>query len=289
MKKRSVLWLIIAIALIISLFLLPDNRKPTVLLGEIPEFSGMPYVVLQDNVPNFSESERRPDTYERYSELDMLNRCGAAEACIGIELMPTEERGSIGQVKPSGWQTVKYDSVDGKYLYNRCHLIGFQLTGENANPENLITGTRYMNVEGMLPFENMVADYIRETEYHVLYRVTPIFEGDDLLARGVQMEALSVEDGGEGVCFNVFVYNCQPGIHIDYTTGDSWAGDKAGGNEEPPTSLQTEYILNTGSMKFHDVNCSQTESIKQANKAYFNGKREILIDQGYSPGKCCDP
>ena len=285
MKKRAVLYLVAAILLAVSWFFLPDNwGKQSVSLEEIPDFSGMPYVVVQDNVPDFADSDIRPVAYERYSELDILNRCGAAEACIGTELMPTEERGSIGQVKPSGWQTVKYDSVDGKYLYNRCHLIGFQLTGENANPENLITGTRYMNVEGMLPFENMVADYIRETGYHVLYRVTPVFEGDDLVARGVHMEALSVEDGGEGICFNVFVYNCQPGIHIEYATGDSWVEETV----ETGISPQTRYILNTGTMKFHNADCSQAESIKQSNKAYFNGNREDLIGQGYSPGKCCD-
>ena len=161
------------------------------------------------------------ESYETYSPLDELGRCGVAQANIGLDLMPTEKRGSIGQVKPSGWQTVKYDIVDGKYLYNRCHLIGYQLSGENANRENLITGTRYMNVEGMLPFENMVADYVKETENHVLYRVTPVFEGSELVARGVQIEALSVEDNGDGICFNVFVFNVQPGIVIDYATGDS--------------------------------------------------------------------
>lgn len=162
------------------------------------------------------------NSYEVYSPLDALGRCGAASACVGVDLMPTEERGSIGQVKPSGWQTVKYDCVDGKYLYNRCHLIGYQLAGENANKQNLITGTRYMNVEGMLPFENMVDSYVEETENHVLYRVTPVFEGENLVASGVQIEAFSVEDEGEGLCFNVYIYNVQPGVVIDYATGESW-------------------------------------------------------------------
>ncbi|MBQ6992205.1 MAG: DNA/RNA non-specific endonuclease [Clostridia bacterium] len=191
-------------------------------LSTIPEYDGInAYVVLNDNKPDFDESYFLSETFEEYSELDYLNRCGPAFANIGIEIMPTEERGEIGQVKPSGWKTIKYDNVDGKYLYNRCHLIGYQLTGENANEKNLITGTRYMNVQGMLPFENMVADYIDETENHVLYRVTPIFEGENLVANGVQIEAKSLEDNGEGICFNVYVYNVQPGITIDYSNGNS--------------------------------------------------------------------
>jgi len=187
----------------------------------IPSFSGEPYVIINNNEPEFSRDLLTVRSYEFYSELDPLGRCGYAMACIGKDLMPTEERGSIGQVKPSGWQTVKYDSVDGKYLYNRCHLIGFQLTGENANEKNLITGTRFLNVEGMLPFENMVADYVKETGNHVLYRVTPIFDGTNLLARGVQIEGWSVEDNGTGICFNVYCYNSQPDIEIDYATGES--------------------------------------------------------------------
>ena len=190
-------------------------------LDEIPEYSGTPYVELEGNRPDFSSSDMTTEAFETYSELDELGRCGVAYANICRELMPTEERGNIGSVKPSGWQTAKYDIVDGKYLYNRCHLIGFQLAGENANKQNLITGTRYMNVTGMLPFENEVDDYVDETDGHVLYRVTPIFVGSELVARGVQMEALSVEDNGEGICFNVFVYNVQPGIEIDYATGNS--------------------------------------------------------------------
>ena len=173
--------------------------------------------------PDFSENEITSVSYEYYSELDALGRCGVCIASVGQDIMPTEKRGSIGQVKPTGWHTVKYDFVDGKYLYNRCHLIGFQLTGENANKRNLITGTRYLNVEGMLPFENMVADYVKETENHVMYRVTPIFVGDELLARGVHIEAESVEDGGDGIMFNVFCYNVQPGVVLDYATGEGTA------------------------------------------------------------------
>lgn len=198
-----------------------SGRREDIPLSDIPEYTGEPYIAVDGNEPDFSEEERTANTFESYSELDSLGRCGAAYACIGRDLMPAEERGSIGQVKPTGWQTVKYENVDGKYLYNRCHLIGYQLTGENANEKNLITGTRYMNVDGMLPFENMVADYVKETGNHVLYRVTPVFEEDDLLASGVQMEALSVEDEGADISYNVFVYNVQPGISIDYATGDS--------------------------------------------------------------------
>lgn len=188
---------------------------------DIPAFSNKPYFVVNGNVPALKVSDRTAKYFEKYSVLDSYGRCGVAYACLGKETMPTEERGSIGQVKPSGWKTVKYDCVDGKYLYNRCHLIGFQLSGENANKRNLITGTRYMNIEGMLPFENMVADYIEETGNHVLYRVTPVFIDDELVARGVQMEALSVEDNGDGICFNVFCYNSQPEVIIDYATGNS--------------------------------------------------------------------
>jgi len=188
----------------------------------IGTYDGEPYVILNDNVPLFTEAEYTTTAYETFAELDYLGRCGPAMACIGTELMPVEERGSIGQVKPSGWHTVRYDCVDGKYLYNRCHLIGYQLTGENANEKNLITGTRYLNVEGMLPFEDMVAAYVKYTGRHVLYRVTPVYEGNNLLASGVTIEGYSVEDAGGGICFYVYVHNVQPGIGIDYATGESW-------------------------------------------------------------------
>lgn len=189
----------------------------------LPPYSGEPYISVCGGDPDFSEDEIASVSYEYYSELDALGRCGVCIASVGQDIMPTEKRGSIGQVKPTGWHTVKYDFVDGKYLYNRCHLIGFQLTGENANKRNLITGTRYLNVEGMLPFENMVADYVKETGNHVMYRVTPIFVGDELLARGVHIEAESVEDGGDGIMFNVFCYNVQPGVVLDYATGEGTA------------------------------------------------------------------
>lgn len=198
-----------------------NNSTTTIDISDIPSYSGSPYVEINNNVPDFEADDKTEKSFEEYSQFDRLGRCGVAFANVGVDIMPTEERGRIGMVKPTGWHTVKYDSVDGKYLYNRCHLIGYQLTGENANEENLITGTRYMNVEGMLPFENMVADYVKETGNHVLYRVEPVFEGDNLLASGVHMEAESVEDNGEGVSFNVYVYNAQPGISIDYRTGES--------------------------------------------------------------------
>ena len=188
-------------------------------LNSIPDFTNEPYVVLNDNKPNFSEEDFKKETFEEYSPLDYLGRCGVAFAKVGKETMPKEPRGEIGMVKPSGWKTVKYDIVDGKYLYNRCHLIGYQLTAENANEKNLITGTRYMNVQGMLPFENMVAEYVKSTNNHVLYRVTPIFEGENLVANGVQIEAESVED--KQICFNVYIYNVQPGISINYSNGES--------------------------------------------------------------------
>ena len=190
-------------------------------IGQIPEYSGKAYVTINNNKPNFKEEDKTTKSFEKYSNLDSLNRCGVAYANVSKETMPTEERGRIGMIKPSGWHTVKYNNVDGKYLYNRCHLIGYQLTGENANEKNLITCTRYMNTVGMLEFENKVANYVKETNNHVLYRVTPIFEGNNLLASGTQMEAYSVEDQGKGIRFNVYVYNIQEGITIDYKTGES--------------------------------------------------------------------
>lgn len=198
-----------------------DYEEFAASLDTLPEYSGNPYIVVNDNTPFFTEADKTIASFEQYGELDSLGRCTTAYANVGKDLMPTEKRGSIGSVKPTGWQIAKYDNVDGKYLYNRCHLIGYQLTAENANKKNLITGTRYLNVNGMLPFENMVADYIKETNNHVLYRVTPVFIGDNLVVSGVLMEAESVEDNGEGILFNVYCYNVQPGIVIDYATGDS--------------------------------------------------------------------
>ena len=217
-KQLAALLVLCVMAAAVQWYLRPEP----VSLEDIPEWSGAAYVELEDNQPGFTKEEMTLEVFEDYSDLDYLGRCGAAYANICPELMPTEEREAIGNVKPTGWVSAKYDCVDGKYLYNRCHLIGFQLAGENANEKNLITGTRYMNVEGMLPFENLVADYVKETGNHVLYRVTPYFAGTELVARGVQMEAMSVEDRGEGVYFNVYAYNVQPDIGIDYATGDNW-------------------------------------------------------------------
>lgn len=248
-----------------------------------------PYTVLNDNIPVFASASLTAVSYERYSELDSLGRCGAAEACIGIDIMPTEERGEIGQIKPSGWHTVKYDIVDGKYLYNRCHLIGFQLAGENANEKNLITGTRYLNVEGMLPFENMVADYVKETENHVMYRVTPVYEGDNLVASGVQMEAFSIEDKGEGICFDVFVYNIQPGVTINYATGESIIANTSESQNGISSQTKQEYVLNISSKKFHLSGCTSVKDIKPENKRIAKTIKENLKRDGYLPCKNCNP
>lgn len=253
-------------------------------ITSIPDYSGEPYVAINDNVPGFTEDELTTSSYEYYSDLDGLGRCGVTEACIGSDLMPTEKRESISSVKPTGWIQAQYDFVDGKSLYNRCHLIGFQLTGENANKQNLITGTRYMNVDGMLPFEDMVADYVKETGNHVLYRVTPIYDGDALVAGGVQMEALSVEDKGTGISFNVYVYNVQPGVEIDYATGESWLE-----GESRPEAPETAYVLNTSSKKFHLPSCSGAASIGEANRQDFSGSREELMNRGYDPCGTCKP
>lgn len=248
-------------------------------------YDGKPYVVINDNDPDFTDADMTTTSFERYGELDGLGRCTTAFANIGKDLMPAEKRGPIGEVKPTGWQTAKYDNVDGKYLYNRCHLIGYQLTGENANEKNLITGTRYLNVDGMLPFENMVADYIKETNNHVLYRVTPVFSGDNLVASGVQMEAESVEDNGDGILFNVYCFNAQPGIAIDYATGDSHKDDSIVADASKSTTaaeanVQT-YVLNTNTKKFHKESCNSAKSMDASNKKIYTGSRQEIIDMGY--------
>lgn len=293
-------------------------------LSAIPAYSGQPYIAVNDNVPFFSQSDLTDVSFEGYGDLDALGRCSTAFANVGTDTMPTEKRGNIGQVKPTGWHTTKYDFVDGKYLYNRCHLIGYQLTAENANEKNLITGTRYLNVQGMLPFENLTADYVKETGNHVLYRVTPIFEGDNLLASGVLMEAESVEDDGDGVLFCVYVYNVQPGVAIDYATGDNWLAEDGGagsaaaagsGNSsasengantssggkntsagssgstvsKTSDSESGTYILNTKTMKFHRPDCTSVEKIKAENKEEYTGKRSKLIEEGYEACKSCKP
>lgn len=265
-------------------------------LEDVPAYSGMPYVTINSSVPSFSSTDLTEDSFETYSELDFLGRCQTAYANISIDTMPTEERGSIGMVKPSGWHLVKYDWIDGKYLYNRCHLIAYMLASENANTQNLITGTRYLNIEGMLPFETEVADYVKRTQNHILYRVTPIYDGDNLVASGVLMEAQSVEDNGTGVRFCVYCYNVQPGVTIDYATGNS---ESDGSMEDSAAAVETvrpqtddtdaSYILNTNTHKFHYPNCPSVDDMKEKNKQEYYGSRDELIAQGYEPCKRCNP
>lgn len=291
--KRLVSILSLLIVLVFTFTGCIQKSSDPISLDEIPEFNGKEaYVEINGNVPFFTDEDISTKSYEKYSELDSLGRCGVTIACIGIDIMPTEERGSIGSVKPSGWHTVKYDIVDGKYLYNRCHLIGYQLTGENANKENLITGTRYMNVEGMLPFENMVADYVKETENHVMYRVTPIFDGANLVASGVLIEAKSVEDNGEGIEFCVYVYNNQPGIVIDYRNGESKLDDGTKFPEENPEEVPEQnpgnepetkntYIINKSTKKIHKEDCRYATDIKEENKEVYTGALDDLLSDGY--------
>lgn len=262
-------------------------------LSNIPDYDGKAYVELNGNMPEFSESEKTySESFEEYGKLDSLGRCTYAVSCIGKDLMPTEKRGSIGAVKPSGWHISKYDFVDGKYLYNRCHLIGYQLTAENANERNLITGTRYLNVEGMLPFENDVADYIEITNNHVYYKVTPIFEGNNLVANGVQMQAYSVEDNGQGISFNVYCYNVQPGVAIDYATGDNQVMASSSASVTSTSSDVADkktYIVNTKTKKFHNPDCDGVKKMSSSNKKKYKGTRDSLISNGYSPCQKCNP
>ncbi len=283
---------------------------------EIPAYSGSASVEVNKNVPGFTADEITTKSYESYGELDKLGRCTPAMACLGKDLMPTEERQAISMVKPTGWKQNKYPGLidsDPPYLYNRCHMIGFQLTGENANEQNLITGTRYMNVEGMLPYENEVAEYVRDTGKHVMYRVTPVFEGNNLLCSGVQIEAYSVEDKGKGISFNVYCYNVQPGIEINYangsnklapeadkmvdtnsfiiTGGDSGNGldRSSAGNEASEIPAGTTYVVNMNSRKFHNPSCDSVKDMKEKNKLLYEGTRDELIRQGYDPCKRCNP
>lgn len=262
-------------------------------LSNIPDYDGKAYVELNGNVPEFSKSEKTySESFEEYGKLDSLGRCTYAVSCIGKDLMPTEKRGLIGSVKPSGWHISKYDFVDGKYLYNRCHLIGYQLTAENANERNLITGTRYLNVEGMLPFENDVADYIEITNNLVYYKVTPIFQGNNLVANGVQMQAYSVEDNGQGVSFNVYCYNVQPGVAIDYATGDNQAVASSSASVTSTSSDEADkktYIVNTKTKKFHNPDCEGVKKMSSSNKKKYKGTRDSLISNGYSPCQKCNP
>lgn len=280
------LWAVVALALILSACT-PIPQQTELINIEYEQKSS---IEISNNIPQFSSSEITTKSFERYSQLDYLGRCGTAVACIGRDIMPTEEREAIGQVKPSGWQLVKYDIVDGKYLYNRCHLIGYQLTGENANEKNLITGTRSMNVDGMLPYENMVAEYVKETDNHVMYRVTPIYDGNNLLAKGVQMEAFSVEDNGAGICFNVFVFNVQPGIEINYADGTSGLIDTAEKDDLASSENTTEqYVLNKKTKKIHYPDCQSVADIQEKNKQTFNGTKKYLLENGYTSCARCNP
>ena len=263
-------------------------------LSQVPSYAGSPFTEVNDSRPFFGDAEKkRTDGFETYSELDALGRCGVAYANLSRELMPEEERGEIGQIRPSGWHTVKYsDLIEDRYLYNRCHLIAYSLAGENANEKNLITGTRYLNKEGMLPFELRVVDYIRSTGNHVLYRVTPVFEGENLVASGVLMEAWSVEDAGKGISFCVYCYNVQPGIVIEYLTGESRreGSDDRSVTEEPETADATkeeEFILNTSSRKIHLPTCDSLKDMKEKNKEFYTGTIEELKEKGYTPCRRC--
>jgi len=303
MKK---LFSVISLLLALSLLLSGCSLLNGLLGGEPDENPTVAYEELNGNVPYFTDSEITDEAYEFYSELDALGRCGVVMACVGRETMPPkgDKRGDINGVYPSGWEQAKYDAklVKGGYLYNRSHLIGWQLTDEDANEKNLITGTRFFNVSGMLPFEDLVDDYVRETGNHVMYRVTPDFKGNNLVATGVTMEALSVEDNGDGVCFCVYVYNFQPGIIINYATGESRLDDgevvfppssdtgteEGDGGEGEPTPT---YVANSSSssMKFHSPSCGNAQKIGENNRVYYYGTREEVIADGYSPAGCCNP
>ena len=271
------------------------NNNSYVSLDAIPAYDGRAYVAVNNNEPFFTDSDMTTTAFDNYSDLDSLGRCGVAYANICKDIMPTEERGKIGMIKPSGWHTVKYDVIKDRYLYNRCHLIGYQLAGENANPKNLITGTRYLNVEGMLPFENLVADYVNNTGNHVLYRVTPMFSGSNLVANGVLIEAKSVEDNGGGILFNVYCYNVQPGVGINYENGDSWLDGTTGSASSGSDSSAAEnsaadssnsetmvHITATGK-KYHRAGC---RTLKKSDT-------EVTLDEaksmGLSPCGICNP
>lgn len=272
-------------------------------ISKVPAYSGNPVYIVNNNNPFFETNELTSQSFENYSELDALGRCGVAYACIDQSMMPTEERGEIGFVRPSGWHTVKYDCIPDRYLYNRCHLIGYQFTGQNALPENLITGTRYLNVTGMLPYENNLSAYIRSGNNHVLYRVTPIFEGNNLVSSGVLMEAYSVEDKGK-LHFCVFCYNVQPGVIIDYSTGksvedpnyvvpsDNAEEDTGDNNNTDKTVIipkGTTYVLNVNTHKFHRCDCSSVTAMSERNRGFSDKTREELINEGYTPCRVCKP
>lgn len=318
-KGKHLRQLAIAVFLVASMILSPasmivDSGTDTAVITraaaksfsikDVPKYDGKATVKVHGNKPYFTEREKKnTKAFESYHKLDRLGRCGVAYANICRELMPTEERGAIGSVKPSGWHTVKYNGiVDGNYLYNRCHLIAYCLAAENANKKNLITGTRYLNNEGMLPYEIQVAQYVENTGNHVLYRVTPVFEGNNLLASGVLMEAYSVEDKGKGISFCIYAYNVQPGITINYKNGDSKlsGGTSAGSGSSGKTDTKKEsdtsknaakqtYILNTNTKKFHKPGCRSVKQMSEKNKKEVKDTRDHIISDGYSPCKICNP
>lgn len=285
MNKLLKIWIAFWMALSMTACVTPKKvDTPAVSVAEIPPYSGEGYVEINGNVPTFTEEEITTESYKKFSDLDELGRCGMAEECVGYDMLPTQKRGDIYWIHPTGWHSDKYDFIEGNNLYNRSHLLAHSLSGEDANEKNLITGTRYMNADVMEPFEDMVTDYVRETHNHVMYRVTPIFEGDNLLADGVHMEAYSVEDKGNGISFNVFCYNVQPGVVIDYATGDNHLADA------PQTEEETQlYVLNKGSKKFHRPSCDGVHDISAKNYAEMETTRSYLIQLGYQPCGSCKP
>ena len=308
-----------------------ETGTGTVSVLDIETYHGLPFVLVNDNVPSFTLQELTTSPYLKLSPLDSLGRTGPGMACLGKETLPKESRGQIGNIRPSGWHTVRYDDlIQDKYLYNRCHVLGYQLSGDNATPENLFTGTRYLNSETMVYFENMVASYLNDSgNRHVMYRVTPVYRGDDLVASGVQMEAYSVEDRGEGICFNAYLYNVQPGVEIEYSDGSSRKSSGyapgeavsaaaayrqltggaqsevlkleateapqekvAAGSRNMPVEAEEEgitYILNTNTKKFHYPECRSVSDMKEKNKKEFTGSRDEVISKGYVPCKRCNP
>ena len=307
-SSKTLILLTIIICLLLSscdIISAPEIISPDAFdYSSVPEYSGSPYIAINSNVTYFSQEEITKESYLQFGELDYLGRCTIANTCLGPDTLPSdgEERGDIGSVKPSGWNMKKYDCVNTKYVVNRAHLAAWSLSNMNAEERNLITGTRYLNVDGMLPFESMVLDFIRETGYHVMYRVTPIFVDNELMSRGVLMEGLSVEDNGSGISYCVFCYNVQPGIEFDYATGDShYTGiflDKtsssvnADSSDVPSNESSSEvstYVLNTKSMKYHLPDCGSVNKISDTNKEVFEGSKDKLNEMGYSPCGSCKP
>ena len=300
-KTRFIATLLVLIAILFSCM---PTENTGASLDEIPAYSGEAYVKINGNKPYFTSEEITDIGFEKYSELDYLGRCGVAFASVGPEMMPDEERESSLNTRPSGWDYMgksnnnSYDIVPGGYIYNRCHLIGHLLTGENDNEKNLITGTRYLNIDGMYDFENMVQDFVIETGYHVMYRVTPIYDGKNLVASGVLMEALSVEDGGDGISFCIYAYNVQPGVEINYLTGENHLeGDEpivdteGVGEGEGEVTDEVTYVLNISSGKYHKPDCSGVKSMSEKNRRNFNGSLEQLLTEypSYKPCGTCKP